>query len=67
MRSVQTKPETLCLALRKADPIQYYSPSDKRLVREQFSREGKDGQKMARAIAKTVGCDDAMEDRPISR
>lgn len=47
---------TICLALKRSDPLQYLSPEDRILVREQFSARGRDGQKMATAIYRAVGC-----------
>jgi len=47
---------TVCAALRKSEPIQYLSDDDLRLVVGQFSRRGKDGQKMALAIMQELGC-----------
>lgn len=47
---------TLCLALTKADPRQYYTPEDLQLVKEKFSKIGRDGQKMALALRKELRC-----------
>jgi hypothetical protein len=47
---------TICAALQKGDPLKYLTDEDKALVRERFSREGKDGQKMNRAIMREIGC-----------
>lgn len=47
---------TICLALEKADPLTGLTDEDKRLIREGFSREGKDALKMARAIRKELQC-----------
>ena len=47
---------TICAALSKADPLDALTPEDKRLIREAFSREGKDALKMARAIRKELKC-----------
>lgn len=53
----ETDKETLCLALSTADPLQYLDANDRRLVREKFSRSGKDGLKMALASMRKIKCD----------
>lgn len=47
---------TICLALGRADPLSALSDEEKRLVRETFTRKGKDALKMARALRKEIGC-----------
>lgn len=47
---------TLCLALTKADPRQYYTEEDLELVKKRFSKQGRDGQKMALALRKELRC-----------
>ena len=46
----------VCAALRKGEPIQYLSVEDIALVRQHFSAQGKNGQKMLKAIMKEMGC-----------
>lgn len=47
---------TICLALERADPLGALPPEDKQIIRELFTREGKDALKMARAIRKELKC-----------
>lgn len=54
--SVPVNLETICLALTKADPLEYANEADKRLIREQFSARGRLGQKSALALRKALGC-----------
>ena len=54
--SVPSDKTTICLALLKADPLDALTPDDKKLIREGFSREGKDALKMARAIRIELKC-----------
>lgn len=46
----------VCEALHKGEPIQYLSKRDIQLVREHFSVEGRNGQKMVLAIMKELKC-----------
>jgi uncharacterized protein YcfL len=55
-RLAQVDRETICLALERADPLTGLTDEDKRIVRELFTREGKDALKMARALRKEIQC-----------
>jgi hypothetical protein len=55
-RLAQVDRETICLALKRADPLTGLTDEDKRIVRELFTREGKDALKMARALRKEIQC-----------
>jgi hypothetical protein len=55
-RLAQVDKTTICLALARADPLSVLSDEEKRVVREMFSRQGKDALKMARALRKEIGC-----------
>lgn len=47
---------TICRALERADPLSALSDEERRIVRESFTRQGKDALKMARALRKEIGC-----------